>query len=98
MKRDRLSLEVQSLERKVRLLLSQFDLLKKNNNELKKRNTQLEEQLKIKERQLNDFQNKYKISTIVNSIESGDEELKEVKERINNYIKEIDKCIYQLSK
>jgi chromosome segregation ATPase len=98
MKRDRLNLELQALERKVRLLLSQYDAVKKDNTELKQRNEQLEEQLRAKEHQLNDFQNKYKISTIVKSIEGGEEEIKEVKDRINDYIKEIDRCIYQLSR
>jgi chromosome segregation ATPase len=98
MKRDRLNLELQALERKVRLLLSQYESIKKDNLELKQRNRQLEEQLKAREHQLTDFQNKFKISTIAKSIESGEEEIKEVKQRINDYIKEIDKCIYQLSK
>lgn len=98
MKRDRLNLELQALERKVRLLLSQYDSVKKDNTELKQRNEQLEEQLRAKEHQLNDFQNRYKISTIVKSIEGGEEEIKEVKDRINDYIKEIDRCIYQLSR
>lgn len=98
MKRDRLNLEIQALERKIRLLLSQHESVKKSNAELKKRNEQLEEQLKARERQLNDFQNRFKISTIVKSIEGGEEEIGEVKDRINDYIKEIDRCIYQLSK
>jgi hypothetical protein len=98
MKRDRLNLELVALERKVRLLLNEFDVLKKSNEQLKEENRQLEGLIKSKEKQLNDFQNKYKISTIVDRINVGDEEIREVKEKINDYIKEIDRCIHQMSK
>ncbi len=98
MKRDRLNLELQALERKVRLLLTEFDILKKSNEQLKEENRNLEGLIKSKEKQLNNFQNKYKISTIVDRINVGDEEIREVKEKINDYIKEIDKCILQMSK
>jgi hypothetical protein len=98
MKRDRLNLELVALERKVRLLLNEFDVLKKSNEQLKEENRQLEGLVKSKEKQLNDFQNKYKISTIVDRINVGDEEIREVKEKINDYIKEIDRCIHRMSK
>jgi len=98
MKRDRLNLELVALERKVRLLLKEFDNLKTSNEQLKEENRQLEGLVKTREKQLNDFQNKYKISTIVDRINVGDEEIREVKDKINDYIKEIDKCIHQMSK
>ena len=59
---------------------------------------ELKSLLDTKEQQILDFQNKIKISTIVDTISVGDTEATEVKNKIDDYIKEIDKCINQLSK
>jgi predicted nucleic acid-binding Zn-ribbon protein len=98
MKRDRLNTELQALERKVRLLLNQLNQSKKDAEALKNENQALKEIISSKEQQLLDFQNKIKISTIVDSISVGNNEATEVKSQIDEYIKEIDKCINQLSK
>lgn len=98
MKRDRLNNELQSLERKIRLLMTQYTQEKKQNEDLKNQNKELKSLLNSKEQQILDFQNKIKISTIVDSISVGDTEATEVKSKIDDYIKEIDKCINQLSK
>ncbi len=98
MKRDRLNNELQTLERKIRLLMSQFAQEKKFNEDMKTQNAELKSLLKSKEEQISDFQNKIKISTIVDSISVGESEATEVKDKIDDYIKEIDKCINQLSK
>ena len=60
-------------------------------------NNNLKSTLKRKERQISDFQNQNKISTIVDNVAAGGEEAAELKQYINEYIKEIDKCIAQLS-
>ena len=98
MKRDRLNNELQALERKIRLLIAQLSKEQKGNLDLKKKNEELQKLLNSKEQQIQDFQNKIKISTIVDSISVGDSEAAEVKNKIDDYIKEIDKCINQLSK
>ena len=98
MKRDRLNNELQTLERKIRLLITQYTQEKKNSEDLKFQNQELKELLTAKEQQISDFQNKIKISTIVDSISVGETEATEVKNKIDDYIKEIDKCINQLSK
>ena len=98
MKRDRLNNELQSLERKIRMLMTQYNQEKKQNEDLKNQNLELKSLLNSKEQQILDFQNKIKISTIVDSISVGDSEATEVKSKIDDYIKEIDKCINQLSK
>lgn len=98
MKRDRLSNELQSLERKIRLLMTQYTQEKKQNEDLKNQNMELKSLLNSKEQQILDFQNKIKISTIADSISVGETESTEVKSKIDDYIKEIDKCINQLSK
>lgn len=98
MKRDRLNLELQALERKIRLLISQFNNLKVANETLKNENLELKSLIDAKVNQINDFQNKIKISTIVDRITVGEKEVKEVKIKIDEHIKEIDKCINELSK
>ena len=70
----------------------------KGNLDLKKKNEELQKLLNSKEQQIQDFQNKIKISTIVDSISVGESEATEVKIKIDDYIKEIDHCINQLSK
>ncbi len=98
MKRDRLNNELQTLERKIRLLMTQYTQEKKSNDDLTNKNVELKSLLNNKEQQIRDFQNKIKISTIVDSISVGESEATEVKIKIDDYIKEIDKCINQLSK
>ncbi len=98
MKRDRLNNELQALERKIRLLISQYSQEKKTNENLSNQNIELKSLLNSKEQQIQDFQNQIKISTIVDSISVGDSEATEVKNKIDDYIKEIDTCINQLSK
>ncbi len=78
--------------------MSQFAQEKKFNEDLKTQNAELKGLLRSKEEQISDFQNKIKISTIVDSISVGESEATEVKDKIDDYIKEIDKCINQLSK
>lgn len=98
MKRDRLNTELQSLERKIRLLLNELNALKKEHEFVQEENLNLKSLLSSKDKQLHDFQNKINISTIVDSIETGESEVSEVKEKLNEYIKEIDKCIQYLNK
>ena len=98
MKRDRLNNELQTLERKIRLLMTQYSQEKKNAEDLRNQNQELKSLLDNKDQQILDFQNKIKISTIVDSISVGETEAAEVRNKIDDYIKEIDKCINQLSK
>ncbi len=98
MKRDRLNNEIQNLEKKVRLLINQHLQEKKKNDDLKNQIGELKSLLAARDQQIMDFQNKIKISTIVDRISVGESEATEVKNKIDDYIKEIDKCINQLSK
>ena len=56
-----------------------------------------EDIIKTKNEQLSNFQIKNNISKIVNTI-SVEEDNTELKKSIDNYVKEIDKCIAYLSK
>ncbi len=89
--------EFQLLERKVKLLLNDHKALKEENQFLKGENIDLKERVKAKEEHLNNFQNKIKISKLVGSMAVENEDAVELKQMVNNYIKEIDKCIAHLS-
>lgn len=59
-------------------------------------NRQLKETIKLKNHELNNFQNKFKLNQIANNaMENGNSE--ELKELLDNYIMEIDKCILHLN-
>ena len=64
MKRDRLNTELQVLERKIRLLLSEYNSLKKDHENLKSENLEMKGLLGAKDQQLDNFQNKINITTI----------------------------------
>jgi chromosome segregation ATPase len=98
MKRDRLNSELQVLERKIRLLIAQYNQEKKRSEDFESKYQEIKALLDSKQQQIQNFQNKNNISTIVDSIAVGDNDAAEVKNRIDDYIKEIDRCINQLSK
>lgn len=99
MNQDKLSSELQALERKIHLLVKEHKSIKEENNFLKRENLEIKQVLHEKEDQINSFQNQIKISKIVDSIavENDQEGAAELKIKINEYIKEIDKCIAHLS-
>jgi hypothetical protein len=96
MNQDRVITEFTSLERKLNLLLGEFKNLKEELSILRNGNSELKDIIKTKDEQLSNFQNKNNISKIVNTI-SVEEDNTELKKSIDNYIREIDKCIAYLS-
>jgi len=98
MNQDKLNLELVALERKVKILLGEYATAREELSLLKKENAELVQVVKLRDEQLNNFQNQIKISKIVNSIEADGIEASGLKAKINEYIREIDKCIAHLSK
>ncbi|MFY0650510.1 MAG: hypothetical protein JXQ96_00685 [Cyclobacteriaceae bacterium] len=92
-----LRLELNNLERKLILLLNEHNKLKVNVDSLKKENQELREVIKEKETVLGDFQNQDKISKIVNGMVVSEGNTTELVEVLDEYIKEVDKCIAHLS-
>jgi len=97
MEQDQLIKELTLLERKVKMFMNEHQTVQEKLKILNVENSNLKTTLKRKEQQIDDFQNQNKISTIVDSIATGGEDAAELKQYINEYIKEIDKCIAQLS-
>lgn len=89
--------ELNNLERKLILLINDHKKVKGNLDILKKENLELKEIIRQKEANMADFQNKDNVSKIVSNMVEENEETTELVEVINDYIKEVDKCIAQLS-
>ncbi|MEM6525885.1 MAG: hypothetical protein AAGF85_15080 [Bacteroidota bacterium] len=98
MSNDLLKSQLGTLERKLSLLLNEFGSIRKEKTQLEAENEELKTLLKAKDEQISSFQNKIKISKIVEGIDTEGEDSSELKKKIDVYIKEIDRCIAHLSK
>ena len=89
--------ELNALERKLSLLIKDHQLLKEQVQGLLEENQELKTIVAQKEEQLTGFHNKVKIGKLVNNIEAEKHDSAELKKKLDDYIKEIDKCIAHLS-
>lgn len=94
---EQLNAEIQSLERRITLLINEYKGLKSQIEQVKKQNISLEEQLKSKNEQVQSFQNQIKISKIAGSVGADRRDASELKKKIDEYVNEIDLCITHLS-
>lgn len=85
------------LENKLENLLSIYEFLKKENEILLQNVHQLQHQLTEKEQLLKDQQQAFETLKIAKTIEGSDDSTRDTKLKINALIREIDKCIVQLS-
>jgi hypothetical protein len=97
MNKEKLSLSITNLERKVKILINDHKSLNQELTTLKSENRELKELIRKKDEQIIDFQNKYKISKIVKNVRDGEVDTSELKNQLTNYIKEVDKCILHLT-
>ena len=89
--------ELNSLERKLSLLIKDHQLLKEQARGLQEENQELKMFVAQKDEQLTGFHNKVKIGNLVSNIEADNSDSVELKKKLDDYIKEIDKCIAHLS-
>ncbi|HEY8402468.1 MAG TPA: hypothetical protein VIK89_14470 [Cytophagaceae bacterium] len=89
--------KLEALEDKVKRLVKEHDSVLAQNKELEEENQNLRLLVLQQEEEIKNFQNQYKISKIVTSITEGAQDTAEMRLKINEYIKEIDKCIANLS-
>ena len=88
-----LLLRLEALEAKALRLALAHKELSVSYKELQSENLRLKNQIVQKEEEVRNFQNQEKISKIVTSIADDTYRKTELKLKINEYIKEIDKCI-----
>lgn len=97
MNKEKLSLGITNLERRIKILVNEYNDLVQEITSLKLENNELKELMRKKDVQIIDFQNKYKISKIARNVRDGETDHSELKNLLNEYIREIDKCILHLS-
>lgn len=89
--------ELQNLERKIQLVLNENKRLKDELSQSKFENQNLNEQIASQSANLSNVQNQMKVNKIVNSTGVSAVDSAQLKEVIDGYVKEIDKCIAHLA-
>ena len=98
MEAEVLKANLNGLERKLIVLLNEHKNLKQEVNGLKTENSELRQLIKQRDDQLGGFKNQIKITKIVDYISPEDESVSELKKKVDDYIREIDKCIAHLGR
>jgi len=98
MEQDLLKSSLNGLERKIVVLVNEHKTLKAEVSSLKTANSELKQSLRQRDEQLDGFRNQLKITKIVDNIHPEDESASELRKTVDDYIREIDKCIAHLSR
>ena len=98
MEQELLKTNLAGLERKILVLINEHKSLKEQIKSLKTENQELKSGVKARDEQLGNFKNQIKISKIVDNISPEDGSVSELKKKVDDYIREIDKCIAYLSR
>jgi hypothetical protein len=98
MDQEALKANLNGLERKILVLLNERKALKEELRGIKLENQDLKTGLKSRDEQLFNFKNQIKITKIVDHINPEDGSASELKRKVDEYVREIDKCIAYLSR
>ena len=98
MDQEVLKSNLSGLERKILVLLNEHKGIKDELRGVKLDNQDLKTSLKMRDEQLSNFKNQIKITKIVDQINPEDGNASELKRKVEEYIREIDKCIAHLSR
>ncbi|MCZ8356216.1 MAG: hypothetical protein O9340_15860 [Cyclobacteriaceae bacterium] len=98
MNQETLKTNLNALERKLQILVGEHKNLKEQIGMLKQENADLKTALKGRDEQLSNFKNQVKISKIVNNLNPEESNSSELKKQVEEYIREVDKCLAYLSK
>lgn len=98
MNQETLKNNLQGLERKLQILVGEHKNLKEQVTLLKQENQELKAGLRSRDEQLLDFKNQIKISKIVDNLNPEDGSTSELKKKVEEYIREVDRCIAYLSR
>ena len=89
---------ISGIEIKLNNLLSSYKKVKSINSNLKEENANLLSDIEQKNIEINTLKDKIKIISISKSVDASKGDIRQTKLKINEYIREIDKCIAQLNK
>ena len=88
---------ISGIEIKLNNLLSSYKKVKSINSNLKEENANLFSEIEQKNIEINSLKDKIKIISISKSVDASKGDIRQTKLKINEYIREIDKCITQLN-
>ncbi|MBG8552533.1 MULTISPECIES: hypothetical protein [Hymenobacter] len=88
--------QLDRLERQVTTLVAAYQQLREELADAQTTIQHLRADVRDRERQLKDFQNQENITKLVNTIAGEPANVNELKLRLNEYIREIDKCLAYL--
>ncbi len=94
---DSLVEQLKTIKQKVEQLAATNDLLKDENARLAKESNRLKETVDIQKNTIKDLEEYNKIIKIAGGLNLSKTDVREVKLKINEYIREIDRCIARLS-
>ncbi len=97
MDQEVLKTNLSGLERKIQVLITEHKSLKEQLKTLKADNLELKVAVKARDEQLAGFHNQLKITKLVDSLNPEDGSSLELKKKVDEYIREIDKCIAHLN-
>jgi chromosome segregation ATPase len=98
MDQELLKTNLSGLERKILVLVNEHKNLKEELKSLKRENQDLKTAVRNRDDQISGFHNQLKITKIVDSINPEDGSVSELKKKVDDYIREIDKCIAHLGR
>ena len=89
---------VNNIEVKLGKLIAKYQQVRKEKLILQQENEDFVAGLKLKEIEILNLQEKVKLMNISKSVDASKQEVKETRLKINEYVREIDKCIALLNK
>ena len=89
---------INSIESKVGKLIEQLQQIQRKKSDLQKDNDALVAKLEEQEKKVSALQDKVKLMNISKSDDVDKDDVKETRLKINEYVREIDKCIALLNK
>lgn len=97
MSNDSQTILSQEIKQKLLLLVERYQQVKEEMQEVRVENELLKKELALKNERIKNFQNQDKINKIVSNVALEEVEIDELKTKLDNYIKEIDRCISYLN-
>ena len=89
---------INNIEVKLEKLIEKLNQLQLEKSDLQKNNTTLKAKLQEKEQEIVALQDKVKLMNISKSVDVDQEDVKATRLKINEYVREIDRCIALLNK
>lgn len=89
---------VNKIEVKLGKLIAKYQQVRQEKLILQQENEEFVASFKLKEIEILNLQEKVKLMNISKSVDASKQEVKETRLKINEYVREIDKCIALLNK